>query len=83
MDDKINLNYALDSQGARLERSNRRLFILLVIFIITTFTLAGTLVYTITEYETVVIEAEQQADGDSSNYIIGGNYGGETNSESN
>lgn len=83
MEEKINLNYALDSQGARLERANRRLFILLVIFIITTFTLAGTLVYTLTEYETVVIEAEQEADGNSSNYIVGGNYGSETEGESN
>lgn len=41
MDDKINVNYVLDSQGARLERTNKRLFILSVILIIALFVSNG------------------------------------------
>lgn len=82
-DNKINLNYALDSQGARLERANKRLFILCVILIIISFTTNGLWVVYESQFKTISIEAEQEADGDSNNYIIGGDYGGETESEGN
>lgn len=57
---------------ARLERSNRRLFVLLVICL---SIIAGMFAYE-TQFETVKIEAEQQADGDSNNYVAGGDYYG-------
>lgn len=82
-EEKINLNYVLDSQGARLERTNKRLFILCVILIIALFITNGLWVAYESQFKTISIEAEQEADGDSNNYIIGGDYGGETESESN
>lgn len=82
-EEKINLNYVLESQGARLERTNKRLFILGVILIIALFVTNGLWVAYEAQFKTISIEAEQEADGDSSNYIIGGNYGSETEGESN
>lgn len=82
-EEKINFNYALDSQGARLERANKRLFILCVILIIALFVTNGLWVAYESQFKTISIEAEQEADGDSNNYIIGGNYGSETEGEGN
>lgn len=78
MDDKINLHYVLDSQGARLERTNKRLFILSVILIIALLTSNG--LWAVYESQYVdEVQIEQEADGDSNNYVVGGNYGSQTN----
>ena len=82
-ENQINLNYAFDSQGARLERANKRLFIICVILIIALFVTNGLWVFYETQFDTISIEAEQEADGNSNNYVIGGDYGGETESEGN
>ena len=77
MEDKINLNYVLDSQGARLERTNKRLFILSVILIIALLASNGFWI----AYESQFMDEsqiEQEADGNSNNYIVGGNYGSQT-----
>ena len=82
MEDKsINLNYVLDSQGARLERTNKRLFILSVILIIALIVTNSLWTVYEAQFKTISIEAEQTADGDSNNYIVGGNYGSEAESE--
>ena len=81
-ENQINLNYAFDSQGARLERSNKRLFIICIILIITLFVTNGLWVAYEAQFKTISIEAEQEADGDSNNYIIGGDYGSETEGKS-
>lgn len=76
-DGKINLNYALDSQGARLERTNKRFFILSVILIIALLASNGLWI----AYENQFIDEiqiEQEADGNSNNYIVDGNYGSQT-----
>lgn len=78
MNEKINIQYALDSQGARLERSNKRLFVLSVVLIIVLFVSNGLWLYHESQFVDE-IQIEQQSDGDSSNYIIGGNYGGQAN----
>ena len=83
MDDKININYVLDSQGARLERTNKRLFILSVILIIALIVTNSLWTVYESQFKTVSIEAEQTADGDSNNYIVGGDYGSETESKGN
>lgn len=84
MEDKlINLNYVLDSQGARLERTNKRLFILSVILIIALIVTNGLWTAYEAQFKTISIEAEQTADGDSNNYIVGGDYGSKTESEGN
>lgn len=82
-ENQINLNYALDSQGARLERANKRLFIICIILIIALFVTNGLWVFYESQFDTISIEAEQEADGNSNNYVIGGDYGSETESEGN
>lgn len=77
MKNEVNLNYALDSQGMRLERTNRRMFILCIILIAALFVSnLGWLYYEsqFTDVETTKIEAEQKSDGDGDNLIIGGDY---------
>ena len=84
-DSQINLNYVLESQGTRFDRINKRSFVLSVILLIALFVSNSLWIYYESQFskETVMIEAEQQADGDSSNYIVGGNYGSETTSSDN
>lgn len=77
MENNINVNYALDSQGARLERIIKRFFILTVVLAITLFITNGFWIYRELQFtsEVTTIEAEQHSDGDSNNYIVGGDYG--------
>lgn len=82
-EEKINLNYVLESQGSRLERTNKRLFIVTIILIIVLLVTNGLWITYETQFETISIEAEQEADGDSNNYVIGGNYGWETEGQGN
>lgn len=77
-DNKINFNYALDSQGARLERANKRSFILNVILIIMFLATNIGWLYYESQFETTqtqVIKAEQDSGNGGNNYIIGGDYG--------
>lgn len=83
MDDKINVNYIVESQGVRFERSNKRLFIISIILIVILFVTNGLWVVYESQFKTISIEAEQQSDGNSNNYIVGGDYGSETESDSN
>ena len=83
MDDKINVNYIVESQGVRFERSNKRLFIISIILIVILFVTNGLWVVYESQFKTISIEAEQQSDGNSNNYIVGGDYGSETDSDSN
>ena len=84
MEDKsINLNYVLDSQGSRFEQTNKRLFILSVILIIALFVSNGLWVFYESQFKTISIEAEQQSDNNSNNYIVGGDYGRTAESEDN
>ena len=84
-DSQINLNYVLESQGTRFDRVNKRSFVLSVILLIALFVSNSLWIYYESQFskETVMIEAEQQADGDSSNYIVGGDYGSEATSSDN
>lgn len=74
-----------EQNAARSERTNKRSFILNVILILAlVFSYCGFFVYESQFTDEVqVIEAEQQADGNGNNYIVGGNYGGETESNNN
>lgn len=65
-----------EAQGARLERTNKRLFILSVILIIALFVSNGLWLWHESQFETISIEAEQQTDGNGDNYVVGGDYGG-------
>lgn len=81
---KKDIEWYYESQCARLQQTNKRLFILCLILIIITFATNGAWLYYESQFKTIVIEAEQQSDGDSSNYIIGGDFdAGEAESKSN
>lgn len=72
-----------EGQCARLQQMNKRMFILCLILIVITFATNGAWLFYESQFKTVVIKAEQQSDGDSSNYIIGGDFdAGETKGES-
>lgn len=79
------IKWIYESTTAKLERAHKRLFILAIVFMfILVANNCAWLVY-VDQFdveETVQIDAEQQADGDSNNYIIGGDYGGQTESDS-
>lgn len=70
---------------SRMERSNKRLWVIILVLI---GALVGSnLAWVIYEsqFETVVtqIEAEQESEGDGSNYVTGGDFYEPTESESN
>lgn len=78
MEDKINVNYILDSQGARLERTNKRLFILTVILTIILFVTNS--LWAVDELQTTdEISVEQEVDTGEGNTYLNGigdfNYG--------
>jgi hypothetical protein len=83
MDDKpITVPYIVhEAEMARMERTNKRWFIAwLVTFVLLVGCVAGFIWYE-SQFEDIVITAEQQADGDSNNYAVGGDfYGFETES---
>ena len=74
----VNYEFCLDMQGARMERTNKRLFILVILLIVSLLaTNAGWLFYSqqFDEEQTVTeINAEQEASKGGENYIIGGDY---------
>lgn len=84
MKEKDTSYYAMDMTTLAFEQTNKRMFMLCVLLIVLLLsTNIGWLIYE-TQFEDVVetttIDAEQTAEGNSSNTIVGGNYGGETES---
>lgn len=79
----IDQKWIYEGEAVRMHQANKRLFILSVILIIVLFVSNGAWVWYSSQFETIQIEADQQADGDSNNYIIGGDYGGQTEGEGN
>lgn len=80
MEDKVSY-IAFESACTRLERTNKRLFILCIILLGALIaTNAGWLIYEsqFQTVETTVQEVEQDADGDGSNTFIGGDVYGTT-----
>lgn len=76
----MNFEYTLDMICSRMERTNRRLFIVVLILIVSLIlSNAGWLWYEsqFKVTETTKIEAEQEASDNGNNYIIGGDYGNE------
>ena len=66
---------AFESSCASYERQNKRMFIIIIILVITLIgTNLGWLYYE-SQFEDITIKAEQQADDQGNNYVIGGNYG--------
>ena len=79
------IKWVAEQNAARLERSNKRFYILNVILILILLATNMGWLYYESQYKvletTVSIEADQQADGDGTNYIVGGDYGNETKSQ--
>ena len=80
------VKFAHEQEAVRQERTIKRLWILCIILIaLLALTNAGWIMYE-SQFEDVVettqIEAEQQADGNGSNYVVGGDYYGESEGES-
>ena len=67
-----------ESDMARLERTIKRLWILLILMLVVI--VGGTIAWVVYEkqYEDVVITTEQEADNGSTNYAVGGDYYGGT-----
>lgn len=77
---------AYESSLTRADQTNKRLWILcLVLAVMLVLTNLGWVIresqYAVTE--STVIQAEQEADGNSNNYIVGGDYGSETDGQNN
>ena len=73
----VNYEFVLEMEGVRHERTNKRMFIIIIVLIITLVSSNLGWLYYESQYETATttsIKAEQQADGNSNNYIIGGDY---------
>lgn len=81
------LKFAHEQEAVRQERTIKRLWITTIILIaLLTATNIAWVIYEsqFEDYvETVEIDAEQEADGNGSNYIVGGDYHGEAESEGN
>ena len=79
------LKFAHEQEAVRQERTIKRLWIstiLLVVLLVVTN--IGWIIYEsqFEDYvETVEIDAEQESDGNGSNYIVGGDYNGEAEGE--
>lgn len=73
-----------ESSLMRADKTNVRLWILCIILTALLVITNGAWIYYESQFEDkyIEIEAEQQADGNSNNYVVGGDYGGETNGES-
>ena len=65
---------AFESALARLERTNRRLFILCIILILLLLTTNLSWIYYENSFEDVVTTIEAQQDGNGNNTVIGGDY---------
>ena len=85
MDERTIPYFVHEGDMMRMERANKRLWIALLIMIVAFIgSNAGWLFYE-SQFEDVVttVEAEQETDDGGNNYIVGGNYNGEPESESN
>jgi len=83
--DDINLRFLIELHDARTERSEKRIFVIaLIMFLAFVLSNLGWVIYNEQFYtEEVVIEAQQEAENYSQNYIIGGNYGDKADSQNN
>ena len=71
-----------ESSQARMERVNRRMWILCLVLIVSLLGTNGAWIYYESQFEDSVISQEAMADGDSDVQLIGGDYNvseGETN----
>lgn len=79
----MNFEYTLDMICSRMERTNKRLFIVVIILVVSLILSNGAWLWYESQFETTSttrIEAEQEAYGNGENIIVGGDYGREAES---
>ena len=84
---EVSYEFVLEMQGARLERTNKRFFITTIILILALVLTNFSWVIYEMQYEsrivTTTISADQEADGNGQNYIVGGDYADKAEGENN
>ena len=79
---EVSYEFVLEMQGARMERTNKRFFITTIILLLALVLTNLSWVIYETQYEsrivTTTISADQEADGNGQNYIVGGDYADKT-----
>ena len=66
---------AFEAEMARKERTERRMWVVVIVLILALVGSNAAWIYRETQYENVVTTTyEQRADGDSANLIVGGDY---------
>lgn len=85
MDEKMIPYFSHEGDMARMERSNRRLWVIILVLIAALIITNGAWIYYENQLQNVVtsIEAEQEAEDGGNNYVVGGNMYEPTESESN
>ena len=84
MDEKMVSFICHEADMTRLERANKRLFVVVIILIVALVGSNGAWIYYESQFEEIStqIEAEQET-SDGSNYVVGGDFYEPTESESN
>lgn len=85
-DNRLSNDFAYDMLGFWFKNVIHKLYVIIIILIIALIGSNGAWIYYESQFsqEKTVIEAEQQADGDSENIIVGGDYdAGNTESKDN
>ena len=75
---------AYESGMARMERTNKRLWVIVIILILALIISNSAWIWYESQFETVVTEIEQDTgDGPGTNYIVGGDFNGATEGQDN
>lgn len=84
MEEKTIPYFAHEGDMTRMERTNRRLFVIIIILIAALLGTNGAWLYYESQFTetSVEIEAEQET-SEGNNYIVGGNLNGEAEGQSN
>ena len=83
MDEKMIPYFSHEGDMARMERANKRLWIIILVLIVALVGSNGAWIYYENSFEDVVtsIEAEQETSDGGNNYIVGGNMNEPTESK--
>ena len=83
MDERMIPYFSHEGDMARMERSNRRLWVIILVLIAALIITNGAWIYYENSFEDKVeIEAEQET-SEGSNYVVGGDFNGQTEGKNN
>ena len=87
MDEKMIPYFSHEGDMARMERANKRLWIIILVLIVALIGSNAAWIYYEAQFQVIEekteIEAEQEASGNGNNYVVGGNYNEPTEGEGN